>query len=39
MNDMLRTTNDNVYTVGDCCTRFQFTHMADFMVCVAGMNG
>jgi pyruvate/2-oxoglutarate dehydrogenase complex dihydrolipoamide dehydrogenase (E3) component len=27
----MQTTNDNVFAVGDVCTRFQFTHAADFM--------
>ncbi len=33
MNDKLQTSNSNIYAVGDCCTRYRFTHMADFMVC------
>ncbi len=37
VNDKLQTTNGNVYAVGDCCTRYQFTHMADFMVCAVVM--
>ena len=31
VNDKLQTTNPNVYAVGDVATRYQFTHMADFM--------
>ncbi|ETO30361.1 pyridine nucleotide-disulfide oxidoreductase dimerization region [Reticulomyxa filosa] len=31
VNDYLQTSNNNVYAVGDCCTRYQFTHMADAM--------
>lgn len=31
INQYLQTTNKNVYAVGDVCTKFQFTHMADFM--------
>jgi len=38
VNDNLQTTNKNVYAVGDVCTRFQFTHMADFMARTAIRN-
>eukprot|EP01084_Bolivina_argentea_P298950 515273_1 len=38
VNDKLQTTNDNVYAVGDCCTRYQFTHMADFMARIVIRN-
>jgi len=31
INQYLQTSNKNVYAVGDVCTKFQFTHMADFM--------
>ncbi len=31
VNDFLQTTARNIYAVGDCCTRYQFTHVADFM--------
>ena len=31
VNDKLQTTNPDVYAVGDVATRYQFTHMADFM--------
>lgn len=31
VNDNLQTSNKNIYAVGDCCTKYQFTHMADFM--------
>lgn len=27
----LRTTNQNVYSAGDCCTKLQFTHHSDVM--------
>lgn len=31
VDDKLQTANPNVYAVGDVATRYQFTHMADFM--------
>ena len=31
VNDKLQTTNSNVYSAGDCCSQFKFTHAADFM--------
>ena len=31
VNDMLQTSNPNVYAVGDVASKFQFTHVADFM--------
>jgi len=31
VDDKLQTTNPSVYAVGDVATRYQFTHMADFM--------
>jgi pyruvate/2-oxoglutarate dehydrogenase complex dihydrolipoamide dehydrogenase (E3) component len=31
VNDNLRTTNPRIYGVGDCCSKFKFTHAADFM--------
>ena len=31
VNDRLQTTNPDVYAVGDVASRYQFTHMADFM--------
>jgi pyruvate/2-oxoglutarate dehydrogenase complex dihydrolipoamide dehydrogenase (E3) component len=31
VNDHLRTTNPRIYACGDVCSRFQFTHAADFM--------
>jgi pyruvate/2-oxoglutarate dehydrogenase complex dihydrolipoamide dehydrogenase (E3) component len=31
VNDRLQTTNPRVYAVGDVCSRFKFTHAADFM--------
>lgn len=30
VDDRLRTTNHRIYAVGDVCSRFQFTHSADF---------
>jgi pyruvate/2-oxoglutarate dehydrogenase complex dihydrolipoamide dehydrogenase (E3) component len=31
VNDKLQTSNPRVYGVGDCCSKFKFTHAADFM--------
>ena len=31
VNDRLQTTNTDVYAVGDVASKYQFTHMADFM--------
>ena len=31
VNDNLRTTNPRIFGVGDCCSKFKFTHAADFM--------
>ncbi len=31
VNDRLQTTNPQIYAAGDVCTRYQFTHAADFM--------
>ncbi|REJ96909.1 MAG: mercuric reductase, partial [Planctomycetota bacterium] len=31
VNDKLQTTNPQIYAAGDICSRFKFTHAADFM--------
>ncbi|ETX04905.1 MAG: mercuric reductase, partial [Candidatus Entotheonella gemina] len=31
VDDRLRTTNPNIYAAGDICSRYQFTHAADFL--------
>jgi len=31
VNDQLETTNPNIFAVGDVCSQFKFTHMADAM--------
>mmetsp|Transcript_1716 Transcript_1716/g.3779 ORF Transcript_1716/g.3779 Transcript_1716/m.3779 type:complete len:697 (-) Transcript_1716:67-2157(-) len=31
VNDKLQTTNQNIYSAGDCCSQYKFTHAADFM--------
>lgn len=31
VNDRLQTTNPRIYAAGDVCSRFKFTHAADFM--------
>lgn len=28
VNDQMRTSNPNIFAAGDCCSRYQFTHMA-----------
>lgn len=38
VNDFLQTTNSSIYSAGDCCTRFQFTHMADSMARIVIRN-
>eukprot|EP01100_Stratorugosa_tubuloviscum_P014618 TRINITY_DN7931_c0_g1_i1.p1 TRINITY_DN7931_c0_g1~~TRINITY_DN7931_c0_g1_i1.p1 ORF type:complete len:662 (-),score=300.30 TRINITY_DN7931_c0_g1_i1:64-2001(-) len=30
VNENLQTTNAKIYAAGDCCTRFKYTHVADF---------
>lgn len=31
INDYCQTSNPNIYASGDCCSKYQFTHMADQM--------
>lgn len=31
VNDRLQTTNPNIYAAGDICSKYKFTHAADFM--------
>jgi pyruvate/2-oxoglutarate dehydrogenase complex dihydrolipoamide dehydrogenase (E3) component len=31
VNDNLKTTNPKIFSAGDCCSTFKFTHAADFM--------
>jgi pyruvate/2-oxoglutarate dehydrogenase complex dihydrolipoamide dehydrogenase (E3) component len=38
VDDRLQTTNSNVFAVGDVCTRYQFTHAADFMARIVVRN-
>ncbi|ACB73599.1 mercuric reductase [Opitutus terrae] len=38
VDDFLRTTNRRVYACGDVCSRFQFTHAADFMARIVIQN-
>lgn len=38
VNDYLQTSNSKIYAVGDCCTKYQFTHVADFMARLAVRN-
>lgn len=34
----LRTTNSKIYAAGDVCSRFKFTHAADFMARIVIQN-
>ncbi len=38
VNDRLQTTNSNVYAVGDVASKYQFTHVADFMARIVIRN-
>ena len=38
VNDRLQTTNPCIYAVGDVCSRFKFTHAADFMARIVIQN-
>jgi pyruvate/2-oxoglutarate dehydrogenase complex dihydrolipoamide dehydrogenase (E3) component len=38
VDDHLRTTNKQIYAVGDICSRFKFTHTADAMARIAIQN-
>ncbi|GAB5403047.1 MAG: mercuric reductase [Aureliella sp.] len=38
VDDNLRTTNPRIFAAGDVCSRFQFTHAADFMARIAIQN-
>ena len=38
VNDLLQTSNKNIYAVGDCCNKFKFTHVADFMARIVIRN-
>ena len=38
VNDRLQTTNPHIFAVGDVATRFQFTHVSDFMARIAIRN-
>lgn len=38
VNDRLQTTNPRIYACGDVCSRFQFTHAADFMARIVIQN-
>lgn len=29
VNNVLRTTNEQIFAVGDCCSQYQFTHNSD----------
>ena len=38
VNDRLQTTNANIFAAGDVCSRFQFTHAADFQARIVIQN-
>ncbi|MEZ6057975.1 MAG: mercuric reductase [Planctomycetaceae bacterium] len=38
VNDRLQSTNANIYAAGDVCSRFKFTHAADFMARIVIQN-
>lgn len=38
VDDYLQTSNPDIYAVGDCCTRYQFTHVSDKMAKIAHEN-
>ncbi|MFC1758979.1 mercuric reductase, partial [Planctomycetota bacterium] len=38
VNDRLLTTNSRIYAAGDVCSRFKFTHAADFMARIVIQN-
>jgi pyruvate/2-oxoglutarate dehydrogenase complex dihydrolipoamide dehydrogenase (E3) component len=38
VNDHLQTTNPTIYAAGDICSRYQFTHAADFMARIVIQN-
>ena len=38
VNDRLQTTNPRIYAAGDVCSRYKFTHAADAMAQLAGMD-
>ena len=38
VNDRLRTTNPRIYAAGDVCSRYQFTHAADFLARIVLAN-
>lgn len=38
VDDRLRTTNSHIYAAGDVCSKFKFTHSADFMARIVIQN-
>ncbi|WP_146403288.1 mercuric reductase [Planctomycetes bacterium CA13] len=38
VNDKMQTTNSRIYAAGDICSRYQFTHAADFMARIVIQN-
>ena len=38
VNDRMQTTNPNIYAAGDVCSKYKFTHAADFMARIVIQN-
>ena len=38
VNDRLQTTNQNIYAAGDICSKYKFTHAADFLARIVIQN-
>ncbi len=38
VNDFLQTTNPNIYAAGDICSKYKFTHAADFLARIVIQN-
>jgi pyruvate/2-oxoglutarate dehydrogenase complex dihydrolipoamide dehydrogenase (E3) component len=38
VDDRLRTTNSNIYAAGDVCSKYKFTHLADFLARIVIQN-
>lgn len=38
VSDKLQTTNPRIYAAGDCCSKYKFTHAADFMARIVIAN-
>ncbi len=38
VDDMLQTSNRNIFAAGDCCFQYKFTHMADALARIVIQN-